>query len=253
MMRSLLFQAAYWLTSIFFAATAAPLLLLPSRGPVAAWIAAYARAMRFWMRALVGIRVVYRGLENLPDGGCVIAAKHQSWGDGFLMVAELGDLALVVGDHLERFALVGPILRKLGAIVVDNCGGAHARARLIEAPLAEAAREGRRILIFPEGHLSPVGRRHRYRRGVYHLYASYRQPAVPVATNLGLFWPQQSWRLASGEAVVEFLEPIAPGLGKEEFMRTLEERIETRSLSLLGDRRPVEAGLDAPPLPDPAR
>lgn len=252
MIRSFLFQGAYWLVSAFFAIAGSPLLLIKDRRPMSRWIGLYARTMRLAMRLVAGVRVETIGRENLPEGPVVVAAKHQSWGDGFIMMSEFDDLAVVVGDHLERFPLVGGILRKIGAIVVDNCGGSHARARLVDDELKRAAGERRSILIFPEGHLSPVGDRHRYRRGVFHMYAATGRPALPVATNLGLFWPQQSWRLKPGLATVEFLPPIAPGLGKDDFMATLERRIETASLALLGERAPRADYLDRPPLPDPA-
>lgn len=252
MIRSLAFQAAYWLTTVFFALTATPLLLLQRRAPMMAWIGAYTRVMRFHLRRIAGVRILVRGREHIPQGPCIVAAKHQSWGDGIVMFAEFDDLAFVTGDHLERYPLLGGILRKMGAIIVDNCGGALARARLVDDELKRAASEGRRILIYPEGHLSPVGERYRYKRGVYHMYQSYGCPALPVATNLGLLWPQQSWRLNPGEAIVEFLPAIPPGLAKEDFMTRLEAMIETRSLELLGARAP-EGGYGArPPLPDPA-
>lgn len=252
MIRSFIFQASYWTLSVFFAVFSLPLLALPSRAPIVFWIGLYARAMRAAMRHIAGVRVTVRGRENLPKGAFVIAAKHQSWGDGFIMMSEVRDLAFVAGDHLEKFPVVGGILRKLGAVIVDNCGGAMARARLVDREAKRAANEGRPLLIYPEGHLSPAGARHRYRSGVYHLYTAYQAPAIPVATNLGLFWPGKSWRLTPGEAIVDFLPPIPPGLGKEDFMARLETAIETRSLALLGDAAPAGAGLDAPPLPDPA-
>lgn len=82
------------------------------------------------------------------------------------------------------------------------------------------------------------------------MYQSYGCAAVPVATNLGLRWPQQSWRLTPGDAVIEFLEPIAPGLEKNTFMARLEAAIEDRSIALLGDTKleGVEIGAI---LPDP--
>lgn len=248
-MRSILFQIAYWATSIFFATTAAPLILIPSRKPIMLWILAYTRTIQFWMRAIAGVRVTVKGRERLPDGPCIIAAKHQSWGDGIVMFSQFYDLAFVTGDHLEKFPLLGGILRKMGAIVVDNCGGAYSRARLVDEELGRAQKDGRRVLIYPEGHLAPVGERYRYRRGVFHMYAAYGCPAVPVATNLGRHWAQQDWRLAPGEAVIEFLDPIPAGLEKEDFMARLEETIERRSLELLG--REASGALN-PPLPDPA-
>jgi 1-acyl-sn-glycerol-3-phosphate acyltransferase len=248
MVRSALFQIAYWLTSAFFAVTAAPLVFIPSRKPMMAWIFAYTRMMQFWMRWITGVKIIVRGKERLPEGPCIIAAKHQSWGDGIVMFSQFYDLAFVTGDHLEKFPLLGGILRKMGAIVVDNCGGAYARARLVDDELKEAKAHNRRVLIYPEGHLAPVGERYRYKRGVFHMYAAYDCPAVPVATNLGALWPQQDWRLRPGEAVIEFLDPIAPGLDKESFMARLEETIERRSLELIGRQAP---DVLHPPLPDP--
>lgn len=253
MIRSLMFQLVYWAASAFFALTALPLLALPGRRAMTAWITLYARTMRFAMRVVAGVKVEVKGLENLPGGPCVIAAKHQSWGDGFIYMSAIADLAFVTGDHLEKFPLVGGILRKLGAIIVDNCGGAVARQRLVDVEMTAAAEAGRRILIFPEGHLAPVGRRFRYKRGVFHIYAAYRRPCVPAATNLGLFWPQQSFRLTPGVATVELLPALPVGLEKEAFMARLEAAVETRALALLGDRKPADASFETPPLPDPGR
>lgn len=250
-MRNIAFRAAYWITSVFFALTALPLLLLANRRSLARWIKAYTKSMVFLMRTIIGIRLEVRGRDRLPEGASVFAAKHQSWGDGFCLYSQIDDLAFVTGDHLLRFPLLGGILRKLGAIVVNSCGGAVARARLVDDELIAARRDGRSILIYPEGHLAPVGEKYRYKRGVYHMYAAYERPCVPVATNLGLYWPQARWDLKPGVAVVEFLEPIAPGLDKESFMAVLEERIETASLALLGDARPAHAHPDMAPLPDP--
>ncbi len=83
------------------------------------------------------------------------------------------------------------------------------------------------------------------------MYASYERPVVPVATNLGLSWPQQSWRLPPGDAVIEFLKPIAPGLDKGAFMTRLGDVIETRSNALADFLPPlpscVEIGAAAGP------
>ena len=94
-------------------------------------------------------------------------------------------------------------------------------------------REGRDVLIYPEGHLAAPGEQHAYRKGVWHLYADLNRPCVPVATNLGLAWKQQAFRKTPGRAVVEFLDPIEPGLEKEAFMQRLEVVIEARTDALV--------------------
>ncbi|MCI5048296.1 MAG: 1-acyl-sn-glycerol-3-phosphate acyltransferase [Aquisalinus sp.] len=252
-MRSFFFRVAYWLTSTFFALGAIPLLLIPGRKVLMWWILGYTRTMCFWMEHVAGIRLEVKGREKLPEGPCIIAAKHQSWGDGFLMFSQFYDLAFVTGDHLEKFPVVGSILKKMGSIIVNNCGGPLEREKLLADAMNKAKADNRRILIYPEGHLSEVGKKHRYRKGVFYMYKEYGCPVVPVATNLGLCWPQQSSKITPGTATIEFLDPIAPGMEKGEFMRLLEDQIETRSLSLLphlrreqggslSDQRPATAG-----------
>jgi len=120
----------------------------------------------------------------------------------------------------------------MNAVVIDSCGGVDAREKMAETS-ALVREQGRRILIYPEGHLSKIGTQHRYRKGVYHLYADFNCPVVPVATNLGQRWNQKDLRKYPGPATLEFLPPIQPGLDKDAFMAKLERMIETRSRDLL--------------------
>jgi len=231
-MRSRMFNAYYWVLSITYGLSAAVLALAPGRGPMTGAIRLYTRRMLWAMDALAGIKVDLRGQEKLPQGAFIIAAKHHSWGDGFVMFANVDNLSFVTGDHMERFPLVGAILRKFGAIVVDNCGGPEARKALSESA-AQVAAEGRRILIYPEGNLARAGERFRYRTGVYYMARDFDLPVVPVATNLGLFWEQTSKRKKAGTATIEFLDPIAPGLDKDDFLRALEDAVEGRTQALI--------------------
>ena len=253
-MRNYAFAAAYWTLSVFYVFAATFLALLPGRKPVTWAIRRYSRRMLQAMRLLAGIKVEVKGLERLPQGAFIIAAKHHSWGDGFVMYANVQNLSFVTGDHLERFPLLGGILRKLGAIVVDNCGGPEARKALSESAAAAHA-EGKRILIYPEGHLAKPGEHFRYRSGVWHMYADFDLPVVPVATNLGCFWEQVSFEKKAGTATIEFLDVIPTGLPKDEFMARLERAIETRTAELVAEAtgRPVTAAVLAVPERELAR
>ena len=232
-MRSLLFNVFFVITTLLYAIICVVFSLLPGRKLMMASLRRYTRVMVWGMRVIAGIKVTVTGHENVPkDGPVIIAAKHQSYGDGLVMFSQFFDLSFVTGDHLEKFLFLKRILAKMNAVVIDNCGGVDARERM--AQTSQIVREqGRRILIYPEGHLSKVGTQHRYRKGVYHLYADFNCPVVPVATNLGQRWNQNDFIKHAGPASLEFLEPIMPGLGKEEFMALLESRIETRSKELL--------------------
>ena len=158
------------------------------------------------------------------------------------MFANVDNLTFVTGDHLERIPLLRGVLRKLGAIVVDSCGGPESR-KALKASAAAAHKDGKRILIYPEGHLAKPGERFRYRTGVFHMYQDFDLPVVPVATNLGLRWRQQDFEKSPGVATVEFLDPIPTGLPKGEFMARLENAIETRTNELIAMEtgQPVQA------------
>lgn len=232
MIRSALYFAAYWLLTAFFAITCTLLALLPGRKPLAYGLQMYGSSQLVALRFVAGIKIKVKGRERLPEQPVVIAAKHQSWGDGFVMVSEIAQLSFVAGDHMYKFPLVGRILKKIGAIVLSNGGGDEARARMNEG-LDVLRSEGRDVLIYPEGHLSKPGEQHAYRKGVWHLYAALNRPCTPVATNLGLAWNQQDFRKTAGTATVEFLDPIPPGLPKDEFMAQLEAVVETRTQALV--------------------
>jgi 1-acyl-sn-glycerol-3-phosphate acyltransferase len=238
-MRSFAFNALFYATSALFVFAIAPLCLLPGKtvGNVArAMIRVYARTIRGLMATVAGIKVEVRGRDRLPQGPVILAAKHQSYGDGFTPVAVLDDIAFVTGDHLERFPLVGSVLYKIGAIVVDNCGGHQSRKRLADQFL-KAAEEGRSVLIYPEGRLVKIGEDSNWKSGVWHMQQACNWPVVPIATNLGLFWSCQDWAKTPGLATIEFLDPIPAGLPKDEFLARLKRVTEGHSAKLVAEAR----------------
>ena len=231
-MRPFAFNIAYWILSVGYGLAAAFAALAPGRGATTWVIRRYVKRMVQAMRIFASIKIQVRGRDRVPTGAFIIASKHQSWGDGFATYDQFDDLAFVTGDHLEKFPLLGTVLRKLGAIVVNSCGGREARDSLKHRG-ADAHAEGRKILIFPEGHLAKVGCKYRYRTGVWHMYRDFDMPVVPLATNLGLFWPEEKYEKHPGTATLEFLDPIPTGLGKAEFMARLEAAIEGKTAELV--------------------
>jgi 1-acyl-sn-glycerol-3-phosphate acyltransferase len=67
---------------------------------------------------------------------------------------------------------------------------------------------------------------------------------VPVALNSGLFWTGPGGFLKKpGRVILQFLTPIRPGLKRQDFMQTLEQRIETATADLVreGEAMPARA------------
>ena len=95
------------------------------------------------------------------------------------------------------------------------------------------------LIIYPQGTRIAPGVKAPYKIGTGALYKELGQPVVPVATNVGVFWPKRGVTRHPGTAVFEFLPRIEPGLEVDVFMAQLEETIETAS-----DRLNKEAGFD---------
>ena len=93
--------------------------------------------------------------------------------------------------------------------------------------------ESRQIIIFPEGPRRAVGAEPAYKHGVAHLYAQTGAPCLPIALDAGLVWPRRSFLRRPGTVHVEILDPIAPGLGKAEFLERLKDDIETSTGRLI--------------------
>ena len=51
-----------------------------------------------------------------------------------------------------------------------------------------------------------------YKTGVAQIYVDCGVPCLPVALNSGLFWPRRTFMRYPGTLVVEFLDPLPPGL-----------------------------------------
>lgn len=230
-MRAKIFHTGFWALAGTLAILCSPLLLWPGPGPATMSIGAFAKLFRRWLR-ICGVHVEYRGLEHLPaDQPVILAAKHQSYGDGLCHIARDPALAYVIGDHMLRFPLVGLYLKRAQAVVVDNDAGRRANGALDEG-VARLARDSRSALIFPEGGLTPVGGGRRFRKGVHRLAQVLDRPVIPVATNLGCFWPEQEPVLYPGKAVVEFLPPMSADTDSRSFMTALQVRVEGRTREL---------------------
>jgi 1-acyl-sn-glycerol-3-phosphate acyltransferase len=128
-------------------------------------------------------------------------------------------------------------------IPVDRSRGSQALAEMNACARREAQRN-RQIIIFPEGTRRPPGAEPKYKYGVVHLYAEMGVPCLPIALNSGLFWPRRSIRRYPGTIRVEVLDPIPPGLGKDEFFERLQGEVEaaTARLVAVGERELGRSG-----------
>lgn len=188
------------------------------------------------LKLLCGVSYEVRGREHLPEGGALIASKHQSMFETLAFWTILDDPAIILKKELKALPIFGWYAMKLKNIAVDRSAGSKALRDMLKQARARAA-EGRQIVIFPQGTRVAPGARESYKPGVAGLYSAMKVACVPVALNSGLHWPGSGVVRTPGRIVIEFLPAIPPGLTKDEFMTTLESRIETASSRLMDEAR----------------
>jgi 1-acyl-sn-glycerol-3-phosphate acyltransferase len=194
----------------------------------------WARNSIWLLDKICGAKLEFRGLEHIPPGACIIAAKHQSMLETFALTIPVPDFSYVLKRELMRIPFFGWYLKRCGLIGIDRAKRATALTQL--TPLVQKLiADGRQFIIFPEGTRRPVGAAPQFKSGVARLYVETGAICVPVALNTGLFWTRRGFTHRQGRIVIEFLEPILPGLDKDTFMRQLQTRIETATDRLVGE------------------
>lgn len=219
------------------------------KAPDAMWAIGryWGHANLFFLRWVVGIRTEVLGFENIPQGGCILASKHQSDWDILALIPYLPLPAFIAKRQLMDIPFFGWAARAMNTISVDRKLGAGA----IPAMLADAHEKlaaGSQVIIFPEGTRKAPLAQPDYRHGIVRMYAELGVPVVPVAVNSGFYWGRNSLVLWPGTARARILPPIPPGLPPEEFRELLIGTIESATAELA--RRADRDGLTRPVSPE---
>lgn len=234
-LRSLVFVVQIYLAMAMVGLVFAPWALLSRRGALVA-CKTYCRWVLWSARWMVGIRAELRG--RVPRGEVVIAAKHQSFLDILIIFNAVPRPKFIMKRELLWTPFIGVYAKRLGCVPVDRGRGGAAMARMVKDVAAEFQEPGQ-LIIYPQGTRVAPGDYRPYKMGSAVLYEELGEKCIPAATNVGLFWPRKGILRKPGRAVVEFLEPIAPGLPRDAFMKRLENAVEQHSAALMR-----EAGFD---------
>ena len=195
--------------------------------------------LKLWLKSvymfekyILGLTYTVKGIENLPNGAYIVAAKHQSAWETMKLHLIFGDPAVVLKKSLDDLPFWGRYSKVMGMIPVDRSKGGEAIKGMMEHA-HRVSDKGRPIIIFPQGTRVAIGEKRKYKIGVIRMYEELNVPLVPVALNSGVFWPRNSFTKKSGNITVEILPPITPGKDGQTVLKQIEEQIETTSDRLI--------------------
>lgn len=173
-------------------------------------------------RVICGIRYELTGAENLPaPGAAILACQHQSAFDTLVWITLLPAVSYILKQELTHIPLFGPLLRPAGMIPVDRSAGALALRGLLAAT-SHAAKNGRQIVMFPEGTRMPPGRRGPLQPGIAAIAMRLDLPVIPVATNSGLFWGKRRGDKHPGTIRIAVCPPLPAGLPREALLKGID-------------------------------
>jgi 1-acyl-sn-glycerol-3-phosphate acyltransferase len=246
--RSLLFYVLYLAQTVVLAIIVGTDAIIRGRTGFGWVVATYwGNSNLFFLRWIVGIRTDVQGAENIPEGPCILAAKHMSDWDIFAILPHTRRPAFIAKKELMDIPFFGWAARAFDTIRIDRSLGGDAIPTMMTDARAALDR-GCRIIIFPEGTRKAPLAEHDYRYGIVRMYEALGVPVVPVALNSGLYWGRNSLILWPGTARARFLPPIPPGLPPEVFHRELAGRIEDETNRLI--LAAYDAGLTRPIPPE---
>lgn len=228
---SMIFVIQMYLAMAVVAIVWAPWALFSRDGAFSA-CKAYCRWVFFTLRILCGVKCEVRGTP--PAGETLVAAKHQSFLDIMMIFVAVPRGKFIMKRELIYAPFLGQYAWRLGCVFVNRGKRGQAIAKMKADVAAGAAHPGQ-LIIYSQGTRVAPGARAPYKVGSGLLYDQLGQACVPVATNVGVFWPKRGILRNPGLAVVEFLPAIAPGLSVADFMARLEADVETASDRLLAE------------------
>ncbi|WP_425084312.1 lysophospholipid acyltransferase family protein [Ruegeria profundi] len=227
--RSLIFMIVIYVWMLILGIVYLPYAIFTKQGALRA-CKTYARSTMWLARWMVGIRCEVRG--TVPTGEVVIGAKHQSFLDIIMIFDAIPHGKFIMKRELLWTPVIGMYARRLGCIPVNRGKKGAAVAKMVKDVAKEFAEPGQ-LVIYPQGTRVAPGVSKPYKVGTAILYSGLGFPCVPVATNAGVFWPRSGILRKPGLAIVDFLNPIEPGVERDAFLNRLENVIETRSNALM--------------------
>ena len=223
MIRSLLFNLAFYATTLVLGLLFLPAMLGPRR-----WTC---KAMQLWAQVclaeascIAGIRIRKGRWRALPEGPVILAPKHQSALDILIMLAYFDAPAFVLKRELMWLPVLGWYAARSQQIWIARDAGSAAVRKMMRAA-SEVVADGRPVIVFPEGTRTQPGSEPPLKPGIVAIYRHLGATIVPIALDSGYCWGRLSFRKQPGIVHLSVETPFPPGLGRHDLLDRLHAAI----------------------------
>ena len=225
LLRSLIFNLFLYAGIVSVFLIALPTLLLPPKFTLlfGKFLGHY---VVFVIRIFLNTKVEIKGINNIPKTEkYFVASAHQSMFETFALQAVLDYPVFRLKKELLKIPLFGLYLKKIKSIEIVRDTTTKDNLNFFDKVAIIIKNENRPLLIFPQGTRIKTDERVPFKKGVGRIYETLNISCIPIALNSGNVWPKKGIIKYSGKITISLLEPIKPGLNRDEFIKNLENKI----------------------------
>ena len=225
MLRNLIFNIFFFGGIILISIIFLPSLILPQTvvifgGKLMGWWAG------FCLKVIMLTKIEITGKENLiKNEKFFIAVSHQSMFETFFLQTIFNSPVFILKKELLRIPIFGWYLNKIGSISIkrnkvtkDNLSFFNDIHKLIK-------HSSRPLIIFPQGTRVSPEERPSFKKGAGRIYEELKISCQPIAINSGYVWPKTGIKKPYKKITISILPALNSRLDKNEFMKSLEEKI----------------------------
>ena len=225
MLRNLIFNIFFFGGIILISIIFLPSLILPQTvvifgGKLMGWWAG------FCLKVIMLTKIEITGKENLiKNEKFFIAVSHQSMFETFFLQTIFNSPVFILKKELLHIPIFGWYLNKIGSISIkrnkvtkDNLSFFNDIHKLIK-------HSSRPLIIFPQGTRVSPEERPSFKKGAGRIYEELKISCQPIAINSGYVWPKTGIKKPYKKITISILPALNSRLDKNEFMKSLEEKI----------------------------
>lgn len=226
-LRSLIFNSVMVVFTLFFSLTGLLLFWTPFKIRYF-YITRWSHVTIFLAKYLCGIRYTIHGKEHLPSKTSIVLCNHQSTWETLFLQTLLPPQCWVLKKELLTMPFFGWALKLLEPIAIDRSKKNSIKELVLQG--TAKLKDGRWVVIFPEGTRVKKGQKKRYSRSGAALAQSAQDfPIVPIAHNAGLFWPKNSFLKYPGTIQVFIGKALLPHEhNPEDLTQTIQRWVEEK-------------------------
>ncbi|HSB08992.1 MAG TPA: lysophospholipid acyltransferase family protein [Blastocatellia bacterium] len=171
------------------------------------FLLAVIRPFARWFCRLV-FKIEFHGVENIPsEGACIITPNHVTYFDPIWITIPIRRrVHYMAWDKPFEIPGLGLLMRMFGAFPVNLDAAADASA---QREAAERLRDGRALVIFPEGGRTKTGKLMPFKMGAFRMALAYGLPILPVSIKgAERIWPVGQLLPRTGKLTITYHPPI---------------------------------------------